>query len=171
MKASLVEVSPSIVMQLKEASAACFTISSNKPCGTLASQAMKPNIVAMFGRIMPAPLEMPVSVTFLPEMVTVRDAAFGKVSVVMMACAAPYQLLSPRLAMACGKPVMTLSTGSGSRITPVENGNTCDASTPISLPSASQVACAFARPASPVPALALPVLMSSAEMGLPDALA
>ena len=168
MKESLVDVSPSIVMQLNDASAASFTILSNSTCGTFASQATNPSMVAIFGRIMPAPLEIPVSVTFLPEIVIVRDAAFGSVSVVMMDCAALNQLFSVRFAMASGKPATNLSTGRGSRITPVENGSTCDASQPKSLASASQVACAFAIPASPVPAFAFPVFTTKAAMGLPD---
>ena len=45
-------------------------------------------MVAMLGRIMPAPLLMPVIVTGTPSRLITRLAAFGKVSVVMMACAA-----------------------------------------------------------------------------------
>jgi hypothetical protein len=56
---SLVEVSPSMVMQLNERSAACLTRVSSTGCATAASQARKPSMVAMFGRIMPAPLLMP----------------------------------------------------------------------------------------------------------------
>ena len=83
-------------------------------------------MVAMFGWIMPAPLLMPVSVTVWPPIVTWRDAAFGSVSVVMMASAASNQLcgLQVRRARPAG-PASMRSTGSGSRITPVENGSTC----------------------------------------------
>jgi len=53
-----VEVSPSMVMRLKEASAASLTrrcISSGAMAGTVAT---RPSIGAMFGRIRPAPLGM-----------------------------------------------------------------------------------------------------------------
>ena len=122
MKESLVEVSPSMVMQLNEASAACLTIASNAGCAMRASQATKPSMVAILGLIMPAPFEMPVSVTLLPPMMTVFDAALGWVSVVMIASAALNQLSARRLASAAGKPATILSTGRGSRMTPVENG-------------------------------------------------
>src|SRR3981081_3720366 len=125
-------------------------------------------MVAIFGRIMPAPLLMPVSVTDLPLSVALRDAAFGSVSVVMMDSAALYQLSGFRLASACGKPATMRSTGSGSRITPVENGKPCDGSQPSKAANAVQVALASAKPASPVPALALPVLISNARIGEPE---
>ena len=51
------------------------------------------------------------------------------------------------------------STGSGSMITPVENGSTCSGATFSWRASAMQVARARTRPSSPVPALALPVLI------------
>ncbi len=79
----------------------------------------------MFGLIMPAPLLMPVSVTVCPSICTCRDAAFGSVSVVMMVCAASYQCAAFWFASAAGKPALRRSTGSGSRITPVENGRIC----------------------------------------------
>ena len=98
----------------------------------------------------------------------------GSVSVVMMPWAALNQWSGPRLAMAAGRPATRRSSGSGSRMTPVEKGRTSAAGTPSSLPSAAQVSLAFCRPSSPVPALALPVLMTSAligrrrQMGLAD---
>jgi hypothetical protein len=49
-------------------------------------------------------------------------------------------------------------------MTPVENGNTCAGASASSRAAAMQVARARARPSSPVPALALPVLMTSARM-------
>ena len=58
------------------------------------------------------------------------------------------------------------STGSGSMITPVENGSTCAgvaAEQPREL--ARRSARARASPSSPVPALALPVLTTSARIG------
>ena len=63
MKESLVEVSPSMVMRLKDALAKSAAKVGNKAGSTLASVAKKPSMVAMLGRIMPAPLLMPVMVT------------------------------------------------------------------------------------------------------------
>ena len=86
---------------------------------------MNANIVAMFGRIMPAPLLMPVIVTVLPPICSWADAALGSVSVVMMASAALAQWSAARSAMAPGRPASMRSTGRLSMITPVENGKTC----------------------------------------------
>ena len=68
---------------------------------------------------MPEPLAIPVArtVCFSPTK-PVREAAFGTVSVVMMARAASDQ----NAGRTCGKAATILSTGSGSKITPVENG-------------------------------------------------
>src|SRR5260221_573036 len=75
---SLVEVSPSTVTQLKERS----TTRSSRPCspraGTCASVAMKPSIVAISGRIMPAPLAMPVTTAMPRDKRTLRDYAIGR---------------------------------------------------------------------------------------------
>ncbi len=136
--------------------------------GTFASVVRKPSIVAMFGLIMPAPLLMPVSVIDSPLIVTLHDAAFGKVSVVMIASAALYQLSSFRLVIACGNPATMRSTGNGSRMTPVENGRICDGSQLSKSANATQVALACPSPASPVPALALPVLTNNARIGEPE---
>src|SRR4051812_23391188 len=59
------------------------------------------------------------------------------------------------------------SSGSGSMITPVENGSTCCGATFRCRARATQVARARTRPSSPVPALALPVLITSARMSPP----
>ena len=55
----LVEVSPSTVTRLKELSASARASCGIRPGATHASVATKPSIVAMLGRIMPAPLLMP----------------------------------------------------------------------------------------------------------------
>jgi hypothetical protein len=167
MKESLVEVSPSTVMLLKDRSAASLARPSSSACETAASQARKPSMVAMLGLIMPAPLLMPVRVTVLPPICTCLDTALARVSVVMIACAASNQPSARRSAIAAGRPATRRSTGSGSRITPVENGSTCSAASPICCASAAQVACALARPGSPVPALATPVLITSARIAPP----
>jgi hypothetical protein len=89
---------------------------------------------------MPAPLLMPVMVTRLAADLTRRDAALATVSVVMMACAAACQWSARRSACAAGRPAIRRSTGSGSRITPVENGSTWSASQPSNCATAAQVA-------------------------------
>ena len=66
--------------------------------------AMKPNMVAMLGRIMPAPLLIPVMVTDTPPSMMRVEKALATVSVVMMASAALAQLSSLALAMAAGRP-------------------------------------------------------------------
>src|SRR6476469_7844732 len=66
-KESLVDVSPSTVMQLKEASAAALTARSSALALTGASVATNPSMVAMFGRIIPAPFAMPVTVKVPPS--------------------------------------------------------------------------------------------------------
>ena len=89
---SLVEVSPSTVARLNDPSASASASSAISDWGTQASVAMKPSMVAMFGRIMPAPLLMPVMVTSTPPKLIWRENALGTVSVVMMARAASAQL-------------------------------------------------------------------------------
>ena len=56
---SLVEVSPSTVMQLKERSEASRSSARSTGAGSLASVATKASMVAMSGAIMPDPLAMP----------------------------------------------------------------------------------------------------------------
>ena len=73
------------------------------------------------------------------------------------------------VAMALSSAAMMRSLGSGSMITPVENGSTWLASICKRWASAAQVARARARPSVPVPALALPVLMTMARISAPCA--
>ena len=133
----------------------------------LASVARKPSMVAMFGRIMPAPLLMPEIDTVVSPICTWRLKALGRVSVVMMPSAARAQCAGCASASAAGRPATMRSTGSGSMITPVENGSTWCAATPSSSASAALVARALARPCAPVPALALPVLITMARTAPP----
>jgi hypothetical protein len=82
------------------------------------------------------------------------------VSVVMIARAAAPQPSAARAPCSAGNTAVMRSTGSGSPITPVENGSTASAAHAPACASASQQACAAVRPAAPVPALALPALIS-----------
>jgi hypothetical protein len=158
-----------MVMRLKLWSAASRTKACTSAGSITASVATNPSMVAMFGRIMPAPLAMPVTVTVRPPMVTWRDAALGNVSVVMMPSAACPQFDGFRSASAAGRPAMMRSIGSVSMITPVENGSTSWRSTPSCVASASHTAFARARPSAPVPALALPVFTTIARAPRPAA--
>ena len=101
---SLVDVSPSTVTRLNEPSASSWASCPMTDCETQASVAIKPSMVAIFGRIMPAPLLIPVIVTGTPPSVMRAEKALATVSVVMMASAALAQLLVQALAMAAGKP-------------------------------------------------------------------
>ena len=157
---SLVEVSPSTLMQLNDRSATRSSSSWRFVLERRASVAMKPSIVAMSGRIMPAPLAMPVTRISPFESLTFLEKAFGTVSVVMIASAADSQSLLASSAL--GSAAMMRSAGSGSMMTPVENGSTSSTSQPRWPASASQTCSARFTPSSPVPALALPVLTTSA---------
>jgi hypothetical protein len=126
-------------------------------------------MVAMFGRIMPAPFEMPVIAISRPPILNLPDAALATVSVVMIASAALAQSFARRCSRQYGKAATMRSTGSCSMMTPVENGRICCGEQPISFASASHVARAAASPASPVPALALPVFTTSARICAPCA--
>ena len=86
---------------------------------------MNDSMVAMSGWIMPAPFAMPVIVTGTSPTVTRRDAPFGTVSVVMIADTAANQPSAASAARAAGSAATIFATGSGSMITPVENGSTC----------------------------------------------
>ena len=168
-KESLVEVSPSTVTRLNEPSARLRARVFMSAGATQASVAMKPSMVAMLGRIMPAPLEMPEIVTVAPPTCTCTLQALGTVSVVMMPSAAVAQLFSVALPMAAGSAARMRSCGSGSMMTPVEKGRTCSGETLNALAMPMQVARARTRPSWPVPALALPVLITMARMPCPAA--
>lgn len=109
---------------------------------------------------MPEPLAMPVArtVCWSPTLPS-REAALGTVSVVMMARAASFQ----KAGCILGRAAMILSAGSGSRITPVEKGSTWFGLQPICRAAAAHTAKASILPCAPVPALALPVLMTRAR--------
>ena len=162
-KLSLVDVSPSTVAQLNETSAMSRASAASSGAARGASVAMNDSIVAMFGWIIPAPLAMPVTVTGTPSTTTRRDAPLGTVSVVMIAEAAANQWSARAVACAAGSAATRRSTGSGSMITPVENGSTSCIVQPTRLATAAQVVSASARPRAPVPALALPALTTSAR--------
>src|SRR6202022_4809346 len=114
------EGSPAMVTALKVSSTPLFKSDCKAPAAIGASVNTKASIVAMSGAIMPAPLAMPLIVTLALPSFTVDVATFGKVSVVMIAFAAPIQ--SPGAACAASVPSTPLNfvASSGSPITPVE---------------------------------------------------
>ncbi|MCY1538861.1 hypothetical protein D9M68_744230 [compost metagenome] len=132
-------------------------------------------MVAMLGRIMPAPLAIPVALTTHPSIDIHLLTALGKVSVVMMPWAAeshcaPLSVCDKAASVSApGNPASSRSSGSGSMITPVENGSTCSWCRPNERAKAVQVWRAWAKPGAPVPALALPVLITSARTPCPAA--
>ena len=74
---SLVEVSPSTVMQLNVLSDNGETSRCSSDCSIAASVKMKHSMVAMSGAIMPAPLQKPLMCTSAPAILTVRVESFG----------------------------------------------------------------------------------------------
>ncbi len=166
-KLSLVDVSPSTVAPLNDTSATSRAVCASTSAAIGASVAMNDSIVAMSGWIIPAPFAMPVTVTGAPATSTRTDAALGTVSVVMMARAAANQPFGRAPARAAGNPLMILSTGRGSMITPVENGSTSSGAQSMRRATATHSARASAKPRSPVPAFALPALTTSARKLLP----
>src|SRR4051812_45387506 len=161
MKASLVEVSPSTVMQLNDRSAASLANFWRTLCGRRASVATNPSMVAMSGRIIPEPLAMPVTTASPAESLIFLETALGTVSVVMIASAAESQ--SAWVESAPGIPATMRSAGRGSMITPVEKGRICFRSQESRFASAAHTSPARRTPSAPVPALALPVLTMSAR--------
>ena len=119
-----------------EASAAAGCSFAISPGATQASVAKKPSMVAMLGRIIPAPLAIPVAFTVRPPRVNWQLAALGWVSVVITPSAASSHCAPDATgdcaawASACGKPAKRRSSGKGSMMTPVENGSTCSCSKP-----------------------------------------
>ena len=164
-KLSFVDVSPSTVAPLNDTSATSRAIVASSARSTGASVATNASIVAMFGWIMPAPFAMPVTVIGAPSIVTRRDAPFGTVSVVMIVRAAAPHPASASANRHAGRAATMRSTGSGSMMTPVENGSTSCAAQATVPATAAQTVCASASPAAPVPALALPALTMSARIG------
>src|SRR5437016_548884 len=107
---------------------------------------------------MPAPLAIPSSFTVAFSDRNSAPANFGRVSVVMMAWAKseiPRGVASLAATSAGNREIM-LSTGKGTPIMPVEEGNTWDADTLSKSPSARQTCWLALMPGFPVAQFALP---------------
>ena len=74
---SFVDVSPSTEIQLKLFSHTSEISSFSKSLGIFISTAIKANIVAIFGYIMPDPLHIPVIVTSLSFRLIIFEYSFG----------------------------------------------------------------------------------------------
>ena len=130
---------------------------------------------------MPAPLAMPSRVTSF-EAPDARDSApartrnraeaiFGRVSVVIMACAksrAP-RTLADRASISSGNFARILSSGSGTPMMPVEEGKISAAGTPRIFAASRQTRSQAEMPARPVAQLALPEFTTSARIRPPVA--
>jgi hypothetical protein len=168
MKESLVEVSPSTVMQLNDSSAASRSSCCSSAAAMPASVAMKPSMVAMFGRIMPAPLLMPVMVMRPAVDLEAPRGGFGDRvgghDGVRGAC----QWSARRSAIQAGRPAIRRSTGKRFEDHAGREGQHLAV---IDSQQLAEGGAGFGRrlqPCSPVPALATPVLMTSARMSLPS---
>src|SRR6478752_6430543 len=169
-RVSDVEVSPSMVTALNVSSTLSLSSACSAPDAIGASVNTNASMVAMSGAIIPAPLAMPLIVTFALPSFTVAVATFGKVSVVMMAFAAAIH--SPGAACSASEPStpLNLVASNGSPITPVEARNTSPALQPTALAAIDAVSAVAWRPVLPVNALALPEFTTSARAnpGLED---
>ena len=90
----------------------------------MASVKIKPNIVAIFGAIMPEPFAMALIVTVVLPIFVLHQAAFGYVSVVIIALAASTHGELYFLEHSSGKAERIESIGNTSPITPVDATNT-----------------------------------------------
>ena len=103
---------------------------------------------------------MPVIVMVLPSTLSCLLMALATVSVVIIVREASNHASASNLANASGKAASIFSTGNCMPITPVENGKTCCARQPASFATCSLLVRAARIPSSPVPAFALPALIS-----------
>ena len=129
------------------------------------------SMVAISGAIIPAPLAMPLMVTFALPSFTVAVATFGKVSVVMIALAAAIQPSGAAFCASVPSTPLNLLASSGSPITPVEARKISSALQPTAFAAIDAVSVVAWRPVLPVKALALPEFTTSARASPPLSLA
>ena len=112
-----------------------------------------PNPAILTSRASPSP----------PPRSSRANAVFSTVSVVRMAWAASWNCVGSAASDASrsGRAAASFSTGRGTPMIPVEEGNTSSARQPNRSAAAAQVARAALRPASPAAQLALPALMAT----------
>lgn len=164
---SLVEQQPSMSSRSNVTAVAARNARSSIAASATASVVITTSMVASDGAIMPAPLAIAPTVQFWSWC---SAACFGTVSVVMIARAASSPPTSPPAISwtRCSTPGSTLSIGSRSPISPVEQ--TATSTAPVSVPqvdsaaaTASAVAWVSAKPSGPVQAFAPPELSTTAR--------
>ena len=122
---SLVLISPSMVIRLKEVSTASSSDFWKHEGLILASVVTKQSIVAMLGQIMPAPLAHAPMRTRWPPISRETAISFLQVSLVMMACATSSPLLVSRPATSAPIFGSMRIIGIGRPMTPVEHIAIC----------------------------------------------
>src|SRR5437667_187009 len=154
---SLVDWSESTVVRLKDRSTARCTTAPSAPRATTASVATKQNIVARWGSSIATPLAIPPIVTGRPPTSTRSADSLGRVSVVMMASAAPRPPWGDSDLASLGSAARILSIGSGTPMTPVDATSTWLAGIRSSSPTSCVISRASLMPCSPVQTLAQPL--------------
>ncbi len=119
---------------------------------------MKHSIVAMFGQIIPAPLQIAPMLTGVSPTRKRTATCLGTVSVVIMARAASSALSRLSFCASFGIAASILSIGSCTPMRPVEHTRASVTSTPVACAASSAMRTAAAIPCSPVAALAFPEL-------------
>src|SRR3989441_1145872 len=154
---SPVDWSESTVVRLKDRSTARCTPAPSAPRATFASVATKQNIVARWGSSIATPLALPPIVTGRPPTSTRSADSLGRVSVVMMASAAPRPPWGDSDLASLGSAARILSIGSGTPMTPVDATSPWLAGIRSSSPTSRVISRASLMPCSPVQTLAQPL--------------
>ncbi len=144
---SFVDMHPSESTRSKVIRVAARSARSSWSESSTASVVMTTSIVASPGASMPAPLAIPPTAQPASER---RSASLGRVSVVMIASAAPSPESPASAVAACATPAVSFATSSCSPMRPVEHTRTSPAETPRASPTASAVACVVWKPREPV---------------------
>ena len=153
---SEVEVSLSTVTLLKVSSAIFDTSDWRVCCSTDASVNINASIVAISGAIIPEPFANPAMLIVDPPISTEVPAPFEKVSVVMIARAAPSIPSDRKPSRKDSTTAAIRSLGSGTPITPVEAVNTCRSDIPRVLETKPASFSTALTPTAPVNAFEFP---------------
>ena len=152
---------PSTEMRLKPLPAAARVAASRSSGSTQASVVTYASIVAMSGRIIPAPLAAAPMVTS-PEVSASRKVPpFAKASVVRMASPKAVPPSEVSAAAAESMPAVSNFMGRRSPMTPVEHTARLPVGTPAAAAAVSPITRASAIPCSPVAALAQPLFTTT----------
>ena len=161
---SFVDVSRSTEIILKVSGITDFKALFNNSLEIFKSVVMNPNIVAIFGWIIPDPLQQAPMVTVFPPTSISTARCFGLVSVVIIevATSIPAWWSSFNCFKASPIPFSIGSVGSCFPITPVEQIRTFSLSTSKASPTILANFSFAWFPSSPVQALAIPLLIAIA---------